>query len=304
MSLTVALQDKDRLIDAATTSLASKVGGFDCYFHGVLVSDLDHCAPVLAQVVSQSSTNLAPLAVEAVLKVTDAEKDINVDLNKVRVRDCFSLSRLPLSRRRWQVTKALGGTVDETELVDGLVFTRKASHVAGAPTKKTDAKVGLIQFHLSAPKTDVEGTVVVSEYTDMDRILREERKYILGLCKKIAKTGCNVLLVQKSILRDAVTDQSLHFLAKLGIMVVRDVERDDVEFIAKVLIVLCSQRSYALTHRPCLLLLHLGLVLCFPIVRPLAAHLCHTSITSLLINLGMRLCARRFQSVLVPRLLR
>lgn len=44
--------------------------------------------------------------------------------------------------------------------------------------------MGLIQFCLSAPKTDMENNVVVSDYAAMDRILREERKYILGLCKK------------------------------------------------------------------------------------------------------------------------
>lgn len=46
-------------------------------------------------------------------------------------------------------------------------------------------KIGLIQFCLSAPKTDMENNVVVSDYAAMDRILREERKYILGLCKKV-----------------------------------------------------------------------------------------------------------------------
>ncbi|WP_411025040.1 TCP-1/cpn60 chaperonin family protein, partial [Salmonella sp. s54836] len=40
-------------------------------------------------------------------------------------------------------------------------------------------------------------------------------------------------LIQKSILRDAVNDLALHFLAKLKIMVIRDVEREDVEFICK-----------------------------------------------------------------------
>jgi T-complex protein 1 subunit delta len=48
----------------------------------------------------------------------------------------------------------------------------------------------------------------------MDCILREERNYILGMLKKIKASGCNALLIQKSILRDAVTDLSLHYLAK------------------------------------------------------------------------------------------
>ena len=79
----------------------------------------------------------------------------------------------------------------------------------------------------------MENNVVVSDYAAMDRLLREERKHILGLCKKIKKAGCTLLLVQKSILRDSVNDLSLHFLAKLKIAVVRDVERDDIEFICK-----------------------------------------------------------------------
>jgi len=65
--------------------------------------------------------------------------------------------------------------------------------------------------------------------------LREEREYILNICKQVKKAGCNVLLIQKSILRDAITDLGLHFLAKMKIMVVKDVERDDIEFVSKIL---------------------------------------------------------------------
>ena len=67
----------------------------------------------------------------------------------------------------------------------------------------------------------------------MDRILREERRYTASLVSKIVKSGANVLLIQKSILRDATSELSLHFLAKKGIMVVKDIERDHVEFICK-----------------------------------------------------------------------
>lgn len=79
----------------------------------------------------------------------------------------------------------------------------------------------------------MDNQIVVNDYRQMDRILKEERQYLLNLCKRIKKTGCNVLLIQKSILRDAVTDLSLHFLAKLKIMVIKDVERDEIDFLAK-----------------------------------------------------------------------
>src|SRR3954454_23936595 len=79
----------------------------------------------------------------------------------------------------------------------------------------------------------MENQIVVNDYRQMDKILKEERTYLLNMCKKIKKTGCNVLLIQKSILRDAVNDLSLHFLSKLKILVVKDIERDEIEFICK-----------------------------------------------------------------------
>lgn len=192
MSTPVDLSDKESLIKSATTALNSKV-------------------------VSQYSTLLAPIAVDAILRVIDPKTATNVDLRDIRV------------------VKKLGGTIDDTELIDGIVFTQKVSHTAGGPSKVTNAKIGLIQFCLSAPKTNIENSIVISDYTQMDRVLREERNYILSMCKKIQQSGCNVLLIQKSILRDAVNDLSLHFLAKLKIMVVTDIERDEIEFITKTL---------------------------------------------------------------------
>lgn len=39
--------------------------------------------------------------------------------------------------------------------------------------------------------------------------------------------------IQKSILRDAVSDLALHFLDKIKVLVVKDIEREDVEFVCK-----------------------------------------------------------------------
>lgn len=215
MSFPVELSDRETLIKAASTSLNSKV-------------------------VSQYASLLAPMAVDAVLAVAvprppsgalpsalsvngvgstpgvSIDGDLVVDLNNVRT------------------VKKLGGTIDDTSLVDGLLLTQRAATGGSAGVRRVaNAKVALLQFCLSPPKTDVENSVIVQDYAAMDRILREERQYILGLCKKIKASGANVLLIQKSILRDAVTELSLHFLAKLKIMVVTDIERGEVEFVCK-----------------------------------------------------------------------
>ena len=156
------------------------------------------------------------MAVDSVLRIINNKDDTNVDLKNIKV------------------SMKIGGTVDDSELIDGLCFTNnKVSHFAGGPIRVEKAKIGLVQFCLSAPKTDLENNVVVNDYTAMDRILKEEKKYIVNLVKKIVATGCNVLLIQKSILRDAVNDLALHFLSKKNIMVIKDIDRDDVDFICK-----------------------------------------------------------------------
>ena len=48
------------------------------------------------------------------------------------------------------------GTVEDSELINGLVFDQKGGG-AGGPNKVDKAKIGLIQFCISPPKTDVSG---------------------------------------------------------------------------------------------------------------------------------------------------
>ncbi len=58
---------------------------------------------------------------------------------------------------------------------------------------------------------------------------------ILNMCKKIKKCGAKVVLIQKSILRDAYNELSLHFLAKMGIIVITVIEHTNVEFVCHTL---------------------------------------------------------------------
>ncbi|XP_020293751.1 T-complex protein 1 subunit delta-like [Pseudomyrmex gracilis] len=113
MSISVDLTDKESLTKVAATSLNSKV-------------------------VHQQSSLLAPIAVDAVLKVAEEGKEASVDLKDIKV------------------IKKLGGTVEDTELVDGLIFTEKSCNVNG-PKRIEKAKIGLIQFCISPPKTDITG---------------------------------------------------------------------------------------------------------------------------------------------------
>ena len=54
-----------------------------------------------------------------------------------------------------RIVKKVGGTIEDTELVDGVVLNQNVIVSAGGPTRVEKAKIGIIQFQLSAPKPDV-----------------------------------------------------------------------------------------------------------------------------------------------------
>lgn len=118
----IELSDTEALVNLVSTSLSSKV-------------------------VANNREKLAPLAVKAVMQITDTKVDTNVDLRDI----C--------------ICKKKGGTIDDTEIVQGLVFSDvKPSRKAGGPTKMQNAKIAVIQFCLSSPKTDIENTVTVKTH--------------------------------------------------------------------------------------------------------------------------------------------
>jgi T-complex protein 1 subunit delta len=86
MAIPVELNDRESLLKSAVTSLNSKVrcnplnGSFNA---GPNLNFPCHALP--AQVVSQNANLLAPIAVDAVLKVIDPKTATNVDLTDVKV---------------------------------------------------------------------------------------------------------------------------------------------------------------------------------------------------------------------------
>ena len=89
---------------------------------------INNCVTCLSsKVVAANSDILAPMAVDSVLRIIDKEKDFNVDLRNIKV------------------AMKLGGTVDDSEMIDGLCFVNnKVSHFAVGPTRVENAKIGLI----------------------------------------------------------------------------------------------------------------------------------------------------------------
>ncbi|RCN42111.1 T-complex protein 1, delta subunit [Ancylostoma caninum] len=91
-----------------------------------------------SKVVSQHSWLLAPMAVNAVKRIIDPARDTSVNLKMIKI------------------IKKMGDTVEESEMIDGALIDQKTMG-RGGPTRVEKAKIGLIQFQLSPPKTDILG---------------------------------------------------------------------------------------------------------------------------------------------------
>ena len=80
-----------------------------------------------SKVVSSNFDILAPIAIEAVLRIIDKENDTNVNLRNIKI------------------SIKIGGTVDDSELIYGLVFcNNKVSHFVVGPSRVDGARIALI----------------------------------------------------------------------------------------------------------------------------------------------------------------
>lgn len=89
-----------------------------------------------SKIVAQEQ-KLPEMAVDSVLKTIDPKTADNVDLKNIRT------------------LKKVGGTIEDSEMIDGLVLHQQVAKSGGGPTRMEKARIGLIQFQLSPPKPDV-----------------------------------------------------------------------------------------------------------------------------------------------------
>jgi len=84
------------------------------------------------------------MAVNAVIKTIDIKTADNVDLKNIRI------------------LKKVGGTIEDSEMVEGLVMNQQVLKNGGGPVRMEKAKIGLIQFQLSPPKPDASNPIIKS----------------------------------------------------------------------------------------------------------------------------------------------
>lgn len=126
-----------------------------------------------------------------------------------------------------KIEKRVGGSIEETELIDGIVLDKEVVH-PGMPKSIENAKIALIDSALEIKSTEIDAKINIADPDKLQAFLSMEENMLREMVEKIAATGANVVFCQKGI-----DDLAQHFLAKKGILAARRVSKSDMERLAK-----------------------------------------------------------------------
>ena len=70
----------------------------------------------------------------------------------------------------------------------------------------------------------------------MQDVESDEKAYISAIVKKLIEAKVNVVLIQKSILRDSMNKMARMFLNQAGIMYVDNIDRTQMDQVARVIL--------------------------------------------------------------------
>jgi len=153
---------------------------------------------------------LAKLAVEAALQVKevrDGKTKVDVDLVKV--------------------LKKHGKSLEETELVRGIVIDKEIAH-SQMPKRIQNAKIALLNAKLEIEKTEFDAKININNPEQIKLFLDEEERMLKEMVDNVVQSGANIVFCEKSI-----DDVALHFLSKKGISAVKNMSSGDMEKLAK-----------------------------------------------------------------------
>jgi len=126
-----------------------------------------------------------------------------------------------------KVEKKTGGSIADTEIIEGIVIDKERVHPRMAKQVKT-AKIALLSAPLEVKKTEVEAKIQIRDPAQMQRFLEEEENTLKSYVDKIKASGANVVFCQKGI-----DDLVQHYLAKSEIFACRRLKESDMEKIAR-----------------------------------------------------------------------
>lgn len=160
-----------------------------------------------SKIVNRMRRSLAEICVKAVLSVAHLDrKDVNLDLIKLDGK--------------------VGGKLEETALVNGIVIDKDFSHPQ-MPRVVDDAKICVLTCPFEPPKPKTKHKLDITTVDQYKEMQEAERKYFTNMVKAVKDSGANLVVCQWGF-----DDEANHLLYKHELPAIRWVGGSEIELIA------------------------------------------------------------------------
>jgi len=160
-----------------------------------------------SKIVNRAHRPMAEIAVDAVLSVADIErKDVNLDLIKI--------------------DGTVGGSLEDTKLVHGIVIDKDMSHPQMDKDIK-NAKLCVLTCAFEPPKPKTKHKLELETVAAYQEMQAAEKQYFLEMIQKVKDSGANLVICQWGF-----DDEANHLLMQNGLPAVRWVGGVELELIA------------------------------------------------------------------------
>jgi len=154
--------------------------------------------------------HLADLAVKAVTQVLDKEN-----------------GKFMIDKEHIKLEKKVGGSVEDSELVQGVVMDKERVHPQ-MPRIIKDAKIALVDSAIEIKDTEIDAKIQITDPKQMQAFIDQEEQMLKNMVERIVKSGATAVFCQKGI-----DDIAQHYLAKRGIYAARRIKKSDMEALAR-----------------------------------------------------------------------
>jgi len=162
---------------------------------------------VIAAKQAGSEDFLADLVAEAVLAVMP-KNAYNFNVDNIRV------------------VKIMGGSLEQSKVVKGMVFGREPD---GSVKKATKAKVGVFSCPIDISQTETKGTVLLHNAKEMLDFTKGEEAQLEQIVKELHDSGLRVVVAGTT-----VGELALHYLNRFGILVIKVLSKFELRRLCRV----------------------------------------------------------------------
>jgi len=160
-----------------------------------------------SKIVNNNKRKMAEIAVNAVIGVADLERrDVNFDMIRLEGK--------------------AGGSLEDTELVNGIVIDKEISHPQMSKSIK-DAKLCILTCPFEPPKPKTKHKLDITSKEAYEKLYKQEQDYFKEMVKQVKDSGANLVICQWGF-----DDEANHLLLQNELPAVRWVGGVEIEHIA------------------------------------------------------------------------